>query len=223
MEIAKLILEYIQALVWPVIVIFLVSNFKKEAISILSRLESAVLPGGIQVNLNNNIAEIKNLSNEVRETSEEKKKKHSDVPLIKISETNSRLLELGLMPSPSGLDMQYYHDLAQENPNLALAGLRMDIEILIKNLATGFRIEINKMRANTHGILKELLDKECLFESQYNLATKILHICNQAIHGAPITTDQSELVIFSAETLIEDYIAWLSWGFDERNNPIGYI
>ena len=215
MEVAKLVLEYIRALVWPAVVVLLAVSFRAEAQSLLGRLKSAKLPGGVSLDLNDKIQEVKALSDQVQEDVVAKREEHKGRPSIPLTEANSRLIELGLRPSPSGMDMNYYRDIATRDPNLALAGLRIDVDILVRNLAQGFQIEIGSRRESTARILRKLFEQDCIYQSQFELATKVLSICNQAVHGTLISLDQARSVIDSAQTLIDDYVAWMSWGFDD--------
>ena len=219
MEVAKLILEYIQALIWPSIVVFLMYSFKNETVALLGRIKTAKLPGGVSFDLNEKIQEVKVLSNEVKETVSAKQEEHKGKPTIPLTEANARLIQLGLQPSPSGMDMSYYLQFANQDPNLALAGLRIDIDILVRNLAKGFDVQIDSKRASTGQILRKLLDSNAIDTNQYELAAKILNVCNKAVHGTPITYDQARSVIQSAEALVSDYIAWMSWGFEDNWEP----
>ena len=219
MEIAKIILEYIQALIWPGIVVFLALSFRNETAALLGRIKSAKLPGGVSFDLNEKIQEVKVLSNEVQETVSAKQEEHKGKPTIPLTEANARLIQLGLQPSPSGMDMSYYLQFASQDPNLALAGLRIDIDILARNLAKGFKVQIDTTRSSTGQILRKLLDSEAITKSQYELAAKILNVCNQAVHGTPITYDQARSIIQSAGALVADYIAWMSWGFNDNWEP----
>lgn len=219
MEIAKIILEYIQALIWPGIVVFLALSFRNETAALLGRIKSAKLPGGVSFDLNEKIQEVKVLSNEVQETVSAKQEEHKGKPTIPLTEANARLIQLGLQPSPSGMDMSYYLQFASQDPNLALAGLRIDIDILARNLAKGFKVQIDTTRSSTGQILRKLLDSDAITKSQYELAAKILNVCNQAVHGTPITYDQARSIIQSAGALVADYIAWMSWGFNDNWEP----
>ena len=220
MEMAKIILQYIQALIWPGIVVFIAILFKNDISALLGRIKSAKLPGGVSFDLNEKIQEVKVLSNEVQETVSAKQEEHKGKPTIPLTEANARLIQLGLQPSPSGIDMSYYLQFAHQDPNLALAGLRIDIDILVRNLAKGFGLSIDSKRSSTRQILKMLLDTEAIYKSQYELAAKILNVCNQAVHGTPITYDQARSVIKSTEALVADYIDWMSWGFDDDWQPL---
>jgi hypothetical protein len=218
MEIARLILEFVQALVWPAVVVFVALAFKKETQSLLNRLKSAKLPGGVSLDLNEQIREVKTLSDKVQETVSEKLQEHKGKPSIPLTEANARLIELGLRPSPSGMDMNYYRDIALKDPNLALAGLRIDVDILTKNLARGFNVEFQE-RDGTGRILRRLLEANAIDHSQFELVTRILSICNRAVHGTPVAYDQAQAVLDSAQTVIDEYIAWMSWGFKDGWEP----
>lgn len=219
MEIAKLVLEYIQTLIWPGIVLFIVIYFKRETSALLGRIKSAKLPGGVSFDLNEKILEVEALSNEVQETVTAKQEEHKGKPTIPLTEANTRLIQLGLRPSPSGMDMNYYLNIARQDPNLALAGLRIDIDILVRNLAKGIGVLVDERHSLTVHLLKKLLEAGHIYKNQYELAVKVLSVCNQAIHGSPITLEQAQAVIISAEALVDDYIAWMSWGFDDNWQP----
>ncbi len=214
MELAKIILEYLKVLIWPCVLLFLFIYLREHLEELLSRIKSAKLPGGVSFELDSKIREVKDLSDIVQEKTLEKKKEHQNKPPLEYTKANLRLVELGLRPSPSGMDMNYYRDIAKGNPNLALAGLRMEIEVLIKNLASGFKIEFDEKRYGGARLLKLLLENHAILEGQYQLATKVLSLCNKAVHGDKVTEEQAASIVDSADALIDDYLAWLSWGFD---------
>jgi len=47
------------------------------------------------------------------------------------------MIKLGLAPMLSGLDIAYYRAKAETDPVLALAGLRIDLETMMRNVAVG--------------------------------------------------------------------------------------
>ena len=65
MEIAKLALEYVKALAWPLTVLFLSLLFRSEIKRVFARLRKAALPGGISVDLQQEVQEVKQLSERV--------------------------------------------------------------------------------------------------------------------------------------------------------------
>src|SRR5689334_25159438 len=129
MEIAKLILEFLKALAWPFVVLIIATIFRAPIRAILTRLRKADLPGGVKIDFGQEIEEAKTLSQQVAQQlpSFPSKKELSEMPSVPLTEANARMLNLGLQPSPSGLDMAYYRNLTSQDPNLALAGLRIEL------------------------------------------------------------------------------------------------
>ena len=214
MEIAKLVLEYIKVLIWPIILVFLCFYFRDQVAGIFERLKSAKLPGGVSLEMNDKILEVQELSSKVQESVSEKKEEHKDKPAIPLTEANSRLIELGFRPSPSGMDTDYYRDIANKDPNLSLAGLRIEVDILARNLAKGFNVDFDDKRDSGARLLRKLLDSRSITNNQYQLATKVLNLCNKAVHGVSVSHEQALSIIDSADVLIDDYLSWMGWGFD---------
>ncbi len=52
-----------------------------------------------------------------------------------------------------------------------------------------------------------------------DLARRILGICNRAIHGQNVTREEAIDVIDAAAVLANDFLEWLSWGFDDNWIP----
>lgn len=127
-------------------------------------------------------------------------------------------MELGLQPSPSGLDLGYYRSIAQNDPNVALAGLRIELEILGRNLAKGSGVVLGDRDRSATAIFRKLLDNNSIDDRQFQLIMKVIVLCNAAIHGATVSREQAEAVLDIAKTLADDYSAWLSWAFT-RTEP----
>lgn len=216
METARLVLEYIQALAWPVVVVFGLLLFRKPLYTVLNRLKGAGLPGGVSLDFDQEVRDVQALSREVAKAPP--KEPAQSIPMLPVTEANARMINLGLQPSPSGLDMSRYSDLAQQDPNVALAGLRMEVEILSRNLARGFKVDVSP-RDSAGVLLRKLLDKEAISVDQYGLARKIVSICNAAVHGTRVSKEEAESVIDAARVLSKDYLAWLSWGFADNWKP----
>lgn len=220
MEIAKLILDYLKVLIWPIVAVTTVLLFRSRLNAIFGRLRKADLPGGVSLDFQEVIQEAKALSQQVAQQKEnpnlpEEKKRRPSIPM---TEANARMVKLGLRPSPSGLDMTYYRDLALQDPNLALAGLRMEIETLARNLAQGFKLNISD-RDSGGRLLHRLHDHSAITHEQLQLAQKVLKLCNAAIHGQIVSREEADEVIGIASVLSEKYLNWLSWGFDDEWKP----
>jgi len=215
MEIAKLILEYIETLIWPATVFALFIVYRTQIANIFRRLKKADLPGGISIEtFPDQIKEAKQLSIEVRDEkrpSEEKKER----PSIPLTEANTRMLNLGLAPSPTGLELSHYRILSEQDPNLSMAGLRMELETMLKNLAKGFKVSIGK-RDSAGIITRKLREENAITSRQAELIMAVIQLCNAALHGIKVTSSQAEEILDVAVILRDNYISWLSWGFPEK-------
>lgn len=213
MEVAKLILEYVKAVIWPAFAIACIILFRIPILGLLPRLKNAALPGGVKFDFQEAIEEAQKLKREILTAP-----KSADAPPkpsnpIQQTEANARMVSLGLQPSPSGLDLGYYRALIQQDPNIALAGLRIELEILGRNLAKGFHIPLSVYETSAISIFRKLADKGAINPLQFQLLKKIIDLCNAAIHGQRVTTEQAESILDSMKLLADHYIAWLSWGF----------
>lgn len=215
MDTARLILEYIQALIWPVTVLILFIFFRRQIGNIFSRVKKADLPGGISIEtFPDHIKEAKELSVEVREEKHPSTKK-KEYPTIPLTEANARMLSLGLDPSPTGLELSHYRILSEQDPNLALAGLRIEVQTMLKNLAKGFKVPIGE-RDNAGIIARKLREKGAITSRQADLIKAVVQLCNAAVHGIKVTSSQAEEILDIAEILRDNYVSWLSWGFPDR-------
>ncbi|MFZ0774100.1 MAG: hypothetical protein WCA49_11985 [Candidatus Sulfotelmatobacter sp.] len=216
MEIAKLILEYIRAMIWPTTVLALSFFFRGEIRKVFARLRKAVLPGGVSIDLQEEVREVKQLSERVESAPLPADRKKS--PGIPQTEANARLIQLGLRPSPSGLDLSYYREISERDPILALAGLRIELETWFRNVAQWSKVDMRPFDSMNR-ILARLRDANAVTPDQVTLARRVLSFCNQAIHGGDVTKEQAIDIIGAASVLARDYLAWLSWGFDDNWKP----
>jgi hypothetical protein len=220
MDVAKLILEFVKALVWPLTALMLALLFRTPISAVLTRLRKAGFPGGVSIELQEEIQEAKLLAKQVEaQPTPANRPKRSAVPQ---TEANARMISLGLKPTGSGLDMSYYREIAQSDPTLALAGLRIELEVLINNLAAGFKLEPRR-REPVSSLLKRLREHNSVTSEQVDLARKIFAICGKAIHGQAVTQEEAFDVIDAAEVLAKDFLAWLSWGFDDNWKPAAVV
>jgi hypothetical protein len=216
MDVAKLVLEYIRALVWPATLLTVLLIFRKELAVLIARLRKAALPGGVTLDFPEEVQAALSLSEEVRKAQKPPEEKRG--PALPLNEVNARLLSLKLQPSPSGLDFSYYRNLAEQDPNLALAGLRMEVETMARNLAVGFNVTLG-VRDSAGRLLRRLLQAGAITSLQAELGESILNLCNQALHGTRVSRSEAEAVIDIAEILREQYVSWLSWGFSDGWQP----
>jgi hypothetical protein len=197
---------------WPSVVLLVFICLKKPIIYFINHIDEAELPGGVKLRtIPKEIQKAEEIKDKI--ISETKKESQSkDSPIININET---MISRGLEPSPSNLNMDYYYKILEQDPNIALAGLRIDLEIMLRNLAKGFKIDIQGAYS-TNIISDKLLNRNAITTNQYQLIKSIINICNAAVHGQKITKEQALRVFEMAPVLINDYISWLSWGFKEK-------
>jgi hypothetical protein len=216
MDIVEAIIDFLRVLVWPAVVLTLFIIFRQPLRETLRRLRHADLPGGLSVDLQDNIHEGKELSQKVAK--ERLKDADTKKPSIPLTEANARIIELGLRPSPSGLDMNYYKTLASQDPTLALAGLRIEIDILARNLAKGFGVPVGTKESG-YSLLRKLSDSGAITQSQFQLTQRVLQLCDLAIHGQLVSKEQADEILKLADVLAKQYISWLSWGFRDKWKP----
>ena len=217
MEVARLVLEYLKVIAWPLICLSVAVIYKPQLITILGRLKKAALPGGVSLDFAEEAREVRYLSEQVLALPPKYEAKGH--PVLPLTEANARMIGLGLQPSPSGLDMEYYRTLAAQDPNVALAGLRIEIDILARNLAKGFKVEVSPRESGLR-LLRHLLDAGAIDKTQFDLVEKVIRLCNAAAHGNLVSREQADSVINSAAVLSKQYLLWLSWGFDDGWKPI---
>lgn len=213
-ELLKIILDFIAAIVWPLIALIVIYGFKSEIRKLLTRTKKVELPGGFSLEtVDQDITQAKVLSTEVeKERTPEIQKIIDEAAPNSETEANKRMIQVGLIPSPSGLSIEYYRKIADTDPRLSLIGLRADLEIMLKNLAKGFKLPIGE-KDSASLIISKLLNNGAITAQQYELINTLFKICNSAAHGVLITKEQAKEVLNIGEKLVKDYIAWLQWGF----------
>lgn len=213
MEIAEIILKYIEALIWPAITVFILLYFKDELSKLFDRAKKVELPGGISIEtFEDKLEEAKQLEKEIKS-----ERKPETTAILKRqarmkSDANKKMIDLGLRPSPSGLDLNYYRELAKNDKQLAMGGLRMDLELMVRNLAKGFNLDV-KTNESTSQIINQLLRNGSITSKQAEFMRVIFQLTSYAIHGGEVSDNQIESVLSLGNTLVEDYVAWLDWGF----------
>ena len=210
MNLIEIILKFTGIVIWPLTIFILFFLFRKQIVSILLRLKKAQFPGGFSIETYpGQIEEAKMLSQEVKKENLLKTKNYETQPL---TEVNVRMINLGLLPSPSGLDLNYYMNQIEQDPTLALAGIRVELEIMLKNLAKRYKVKIN-IRDSFLIITKKLLKNNAITSRQAELINTLTNFCNSAIHGFSVSKSQAQNILDISSVLRDYYITWLSWGF----------
>jgi hypothetical protein len=66
-DIARILLEYLKALAWPVVAFTVALVYKTQLIGVLGRLKRAGLPGGVSLDFMEEAREVRELSDHIRE------------------------------------------------------------------------------------------------------------------------------------------------------------
>lgn len=212
-----MLVELIDAIAWPTTVLAVILLFRKQIEEVLRRFKRADFPGGVSVEaFPEEVREARALLTRVQEEEEEKKKERNvQGPSIPLNEVNARMMNLGLSPSPTGLELSHYRIIAERDPNLALAGMRMEVETMLKNLAKGFDVTIGN-RDGVSVIVHRLKDQGVITSHQAELLAKLIRLCNSAVHGQKVTEPQVDDLLDVATVLRDQYVSWLGWGFPDK-------
>lgn len=216
MDLPTFIIEFLQAIAWPSVAITALVMFRTEAKALLERLAKLKIGDHSVEFFKTELEKAQELSTDVESDPDvppEKRELIAAAPKIPITEANAKMLQHGLRPSPSGLELAYYQDLAARDPALALAGLRIELEIIGRNLAHGFKVEIPP-NGSISSIFRELSKAGAVTNRQYSLVQSISRLANSAVHGVPVTQADANAVIDTAGVLRDQYLSWLSWGFE---------
>ncbi|WP_321488228.1 DUF4145 domain-containing protein [uncultured Hyphomonas sp.] len=208
-EIAKLVLEYIRVLVWPALILLLVCMFQNEFVSLLDRMVKWAGPG---------------FSAEFSERAQELEEDVESIPPsplstdieVPSSDINVRLTDAGFEELKGSFGFISYQDIAQINPSLALAGLRMDLEIMLHNLAKKANIDVSNRSISF--VLKELLSAEVISSRDFNLAKEINFLCNLAVHGQSVRRQDALHVAESGERFLQYLLELLLEDGTRRGN-----
>lgn len=176
-ERATLVLGYVQALIWPAVVLTTVLLFRTPLRGALSRLQRADFPGGISLNFQQ---EIELASVLAREVARQVERIPHEIPGGAV--TQARVLALGLHPSPSALDFTVYNNLIAQDPQIALAGVRIELEIMLSNMARGITTSPAESESAAR-MAQALRQSGVLSPAQTQLIQHILRLCTMALHG----------------------------------------
>ena len=191
-EVAKLVLDYLRVLVWPALTLLVLMNFQGELVQLVSRMTKWSGPGFSA------------------EFADKAKEMESEAELITdlvldggrfTDGWNESLLKAGLTAVPGAFNFERYQEIAKENPNLALAGLRTDLEVMLKNFAT-INNSASQTMSGSGRIILSLSKQGLLDESMTALAFEVNSLCNRAVHGEKIRVSDALSVLEAGERLL---------------------
>jgi hypothetical protein len=104
--------------------------------------------------------------------------KYRDLERVEREATAVGLLEPPSAPEP------LYAEIAQDDPNLALAGLRIEIEKRLRAIAKARHVDVE--RKSIRQLMNELTRVGALTESEVSVLRDLNGLLNQAVHGARV-------------------------------------
>jgi len=115
--------------------------------------------------------------------------------LIKTEETKQQMEVL------KNFTIYPFVEIARQNPNLALASLRIEIEKRLRELAAKYEIETTKY--SIINLIKALSEKEILTKDETSSLKDMIDTLNRGVHGEDIDIRTSEWVIKNGPKIID--------------------
>lgn len=92
---------------------------------------------------------------------------------------------VGLLAVPADkIDVPAYTAIAEQDPNLALAGLRIEIEKRLRRLAT--KADIDPVGAGIGQLIRGLTSRQAISSAEASVLNDIIGLLNNAVHGADV-------------------------------------
>ena len=111
-----------------------------------------------------------------------------------LQQTKERAEKAGLLsaapPALAAPPRYSFQLVADEDPNLALAGLRIEIERRLVQLAEANGID--RSRRSAGALLRLLAERQVLTYEQQSVLSDMLGMLNQAVHGATVPRDAAD-------------------------------
>jgi hypothetical protein len=109
-----------------------------------------------------------------------------------------------LSPAPAEPEEEYaFQSVAQRDPNLALAGLRIELEKRLVRLAEAH--DIGTAMQGMGRLLGELARRGILSEDEESVLSDLVHLLNAAVHGASVDPRATEWAMDVGPQLIQSF------------------
>lgn len=116
------------------------------------------------------------------------------IEFLELEKAEIKAAEAGLLAQPTSISEQpSYLTIAEQDPNLALAGLRIEIERRLRKLAESSGMRIDGMGLGQ--LLRRMRETEVLTDTEVNLLSDLAGTLNRAVHGASVDGQASQWAI----------------------------
>lgn len=120
-----------------------------------------------------------------------------EIEFQELEKAKERAEKAGLLtPAPAGefpSAAYSFQVVADEDPNLALAGLRIEIERRLVQFAEADGVD--RPRKSAGLLLRLLADRQLISQEQTSVLSDLLALLNQAVHGATVPKAAAEWAI----------------------------
>ncbi|HXF77936.1 MAG TPA: hypothetical protein VN598_03695 [Usitatibacter sp.] len=112
--------------------------------------------------------------------------------------------DAGLLSPPVSPEPEYaFQSVADRDPNLALAGLRIELEKRLVRLAEAH--DIGTHMQGMARLLRELARRGILSEDEESVLSDLVHLLNAAVHGASVDPRATEWAMDVGPQLIQSF------------------
>ncbi|MCE5327577.1 MAG: hypothetical protein LLG01_14320 [Planctomycetaceae bacterium] len=186
---------------WPTVVLIIAILFRGQIKDLLRRIED-LDAFGFKAKFKQQADQAKDMSQTV---AEQHGGASENIITQRVQEIQMGLLQHVKEPLPVRLDFDSYKDMAKSQPGLALAGIRMDVEGMVRNFALLFQIDVQR-RGPISRLLEILSDAQVIPRNTASLFRSVWSLCSEVIHGAKVDTDAAISVIDAAAGLGAFYV-----------------
>lgn len=215
----KVIHLFVNTLAWPLTAIALTFLFRERLSSLLARIRSAKLPGGTELDFEKQAREVEQKAL-LLEQEEGGPKFQAGDDAGQRNKLNALLASNGLTPISSNFDLNHYYEVAQIDPKLALAAVRIDLEAMMDNLLRFYKVDRDRRIYSLSKKTDILLKSGYVTPSQYSIYRDILPLANEAVHGREPSLSSTNSVIAAFGALLDDFAAWVQQNLPQQL-PLG--
>jgi len=215
MEVAKLVLEYIKVMVWPFVTLVAIYNFKPELAGLFSSIKKLKLPGGTEIDWEEMVEEAEEAAESIKNP-----RRELSVEVAEEKAFIEQSIRHGLDLSPSNYNFSFYLEMAEKDYHLALVGVRIEIEKILRNMALFFALEMST-KPTINNLLRELRRESILEEDEYKLLQSVIKLANEAAHANNVHEAHAIRAIESAKAFVDHYIPFMTGGMDRAEAENG--
>jgi len=200
---------FVDTLAWPLTALIIAFLFRDRINSLFGRIRSAKLPGGAEFDFDRQAREVERKALQLEEEEGGQKVQIAE-PADQLNKLNTLLASNELKPISSNFNIQHYYDVAQIDPKLALAAVRIDTEAMLDDLLRFYKLAPPDSRIYSLGKKADvLLRSGYITPSQYSIYRDILPLANEAVHGREPSLSSTNSVIAAFGALLDDFAAWV--------------